>query len=299
VEAVKRLADYVIDRHDPGAADAERPYLALLQAVVERQARLVARWMNVGFIHGVMNTDNTALSGETIDFGPCAFMDAYDPATVFSAIDEFGRYAYGNQPAIAQWNLARFAETLLPILDQSPERAVELASDAVSGFAASFQAHWAAGMGEKLGISSTEDGDLDLVRAWLAAMHENGADFTLTFRQLCDAAVDEKADARVRGLFANPAAYDAWAARWRSRLTRESRRPRERAEAMRRVNPAFIPRNHRVQRALDAAIEREDFSLFEELLTVLSRPYEDQEAFASYAIPPRAEERVLQTFCGT
>src|SRR5271170_6460712 len=199
VEAVKRLADYVVDRHDPGAAEAERPYLALLQTVVERQARLIARWMNVGFIHGVMNTDNTALSGETIDFGPCAFMDAYDPATVFSAIDEFGRYAYGNQPAIAQWNLARFAETLLPILDRESERAVELASEAVSAFAERFQAHWTAGMAEKLGISSAEDGDLDLVRAWLAAMHENGADFTLTFRQLCDAAVDEKADARVRG----------------------------------------------------------------------------------------------------
>src|ERR1700691_2820723 len=285
VEAVKRLADYVIDRHDPGAADVERPYLALLQAVVERQASLVARWMNVGFIHGVMNTDNTALSGETIDFGPCAFMDAYDPATVFSAIDELGRYAYGNQPAIAQWNLARFAETLLPILDQSPERAVELASEAVSGFAASLQAHWADGMGEKLGIASVEDGDLDLVRAWLAAMHENGVDFTLTFRQLCDAAGDEKADARVRGSFAAPAAYDAWAARWRSRLTRESRRPRERAEAMRRVNPAFIPRNHRVEQALDAAVEREDFSPFDVLLTVLSRPYEDQEAFAPSGNP--------------
>jgi uncharacterized protein YdiU (UPF0061 family) len=299
VEGVKRLADYVIDRHDPGAADAERPYLALLQTVVERQARLVARWMNVGFIHGVMNTDNTALSGETIDFGPCAFMDAYDPATVFSAIDEFGRYAYGNQPAIAQWNLARFAETLLPILDRESERAVELASEAVSVFAERFQAHWTAGMGEKLGISSVEDGDLDLIRAWLAAMHENGADFTLTFRQLCDAAADETADARVRSLFANPAAYDAWAGRWRSRLARERRRPRERAEAMRRVNPAFIPRNHRVERALDAAVEHEDFSLFEELLAVLSRPYEDQEAFADYATPPRAEECVRQTFCGT
>jgi uncharacterized protein YdiU (UPF0061 family) len=154
-------------------------------------------------------------------------------------------------------------------------------------------------MGEKLGISSVEDGDLDLIRAWLAAMHENGADFTLTFRQLCDAAADETADARVRSLFANPAAYDAWAGRWRSRLARERRRPRERAEAMRRVNPAFIPRNHRVERALDAAVEHEDFSLFEELLAVLSRPYEDQEAFADYATPPRAEECVRQTFCGT
>jgi uncharacterized protein YdiU (UPF0061 family) len=299
VEAVKLLADYVTDRHYPGAADAERPYLALLQAVVERQASLVARWMNVGFIHGVMNTDNTALSGETIDFGPCAFMDAYDPGAVFSAIDEFGRYAYANQPAIAQWNLARLAETLLPILDPDQERAAELASEAISAFAALFQARWAAGMRDKLGISTAEDGDLDLARAWLAAMHENGADFTLTFRRLCTAAVDERADAQVRELFANPTAYDDWAARWRSRLTRERRAPLERAQAMRRVNPAFIPRNHRVEQALDAAVEREDFSLFAELLTVLSRPYEDQEAFAGYANPPRTEERVLQTFCGT
>jgi uncharacterized protein YdiU (UPF0061 family) len=299
LEAVKLLADYVIDRHYPSAAGAEKPYLALLQAVVERQASLVARWMNVGFIHGVMNTDNTALSGETIDFGPCAFMDAYDPGAVFSAIDEMGRYAYANQPAIAQWNLARFAETLLPILDPDQERAAELASEAISAFAALFQARWAAGMRDKLGISGAEDGDLDLVRAWLAAMHENGADFTLTFRRLCAAAVDEKADVQVRESFANPAAYDDWAARWRSRLTRESRAPFERAQAMRRVNPAFIPRNHRVEQALDAAVEREDFSLFDELLTVLSRPYEDQAAFAGYANPPRAEERVLQTFCGT
>ena len=298
-EAVRQLADYVIARHDPGAREAANPYLALLQAVTERQALLIARWMNVGFIHGVMNTDNTAVSGETIDFGPCAFMDAYDPATVFSAIDEFGRYAYGNQPAIAQWNLARFAETLLPILDPVPERAAELASEAIAAFAGRFEARWAAGMRAKLGLSTVDDGDLDLVRAWLTAMHENGADFTLSFRRLCDAALDEKAGERVRGLFADPAAYDAWAPRWRSRLARESLEPQVRAEAMRRVNPAFIPRNHRVEQALAAAVADDDFSLFHELLTVLSRPYEDQEPFAAYASPPRAEERVFQTFCGT
>ena len=181
--------------------------------------------MHVGFIHGVMNTDNTALSGETIDFGPCAFMDSYDPATVFSAIDEFGRYAYANQPTIAQWNLARFAETLLPLLDPNPERAVELANEAISAFSSRFQEHWLAGMRDKLGISGNEDGDLDLVRALLRAMHENAADFTLTFRRLCDAAADEKADANVRGLFANPGAYDTWAARWRSRLADDRLEP--------------------------------------------------------------------------
>jgi uncharacterized protein YdiU (UPF0061 family) len=299
LEAVKRLADYVIDRHFPDARHAERPHLALLQIVVERQASLVARWMHVGFIHGVMNTDNTALSGETIDFGPCAFIDSYDPATAFSAIDEFGRYAYGNQPTIAKWNLARFAETLLPLLDPNPERAVELANEAISAFTSRFQEHWLAGMRDKLGLSSNEEGDLELAHAFLRAMHENAADFTLTFRRLCDAAADEKADANVRALFANPAAYDSWVARWRSRLVVERLEPNARAQAMRNVNPAFIPRNHRVEQALSAAIEYGDFSRFAALLTVLSRPYEDQEAFADYANPPHADERVFRTFCGT
>ena len=298
-EAVERLSDYVIDRHFPEARDAERPRLALLQAVLERQALLIARWMHVGFIHGVMNTDNTALSGETIDFGPCAFMDSYDPATTFSAIDEFGRYASVNQPTIAQWNLARFAETLLPLLDPNPERAVELASEAISAFTSSYQEHWLAGMRDKLGISGNEEGDLDLVRELLQAMHENAADFTLTFRRLCAAAEDETADAEVRGLFANPDAYDSWAARWRSRLAVDERDPNARAEAMRAVNPAFIPRNHLVENALDAAIDNADFSPFVELLTVLSRPYQDQSAFADYANPAQAGERVFRTFCGT
>jgi serine/tyrosine/threonine adenylyltransferase len=299
LEGVKRLADYVIDRHFPDARTAERPYLALIQGVAERQALLIARWMQVGFIHGVMNTDNTALSGETIDFGPCAFMDSYDPATVFSAIDEFGRYAYANQPTIAQWNLSRFAETLLGIVDPNPERAGELANEAISAFSSRFQEHWLGGMRDKLGISGSEDGDLDLVRSLLRAMHENAADFTLTFRRLCDASTDEKADADVRGLFAEPGAYDTWAARWRARLSDGRLEPNARAQAMRNVNPAFIPRNHRLEQALDAAIEHGDFSLFADLLTVLSRPYEDQEPFADYANPPRTSERVLQTFCGT
>jgi serine/tyrosine/threonine adenylyltransferase len=299
VEAVERLADYVIDRHFPDARDAKRSRLALLEAVVERQASLIARWMHVGFIHGVMNTDNTALSGETIDFGPCAFMDSFDPATAFSAIDEFGRYAYANQPAIAQWNLARFAETLIPLVDPNRERAVELANEAVSVFTPRFQAHWLAGMRDKLGMTGNQEGDLDLIRELLRAMHENAADFTLTFRRLSAAAADEMADAEARRLFANPVAYDIWAARWRSRLAVDKREPNARAKAMRAVNPAFIPRNHRVEQALDAAIECGDFSPFVDLLTVLSRPYEDQAAFAEYANPPGTGERVFRTFCGT
>ena len=299
MEAVERLSGYVIDRHFPEARDSERPSLALLQTVVERQALLIARWMHVGFVHGVMNTDNTALSGETIDFGPCAFIDSYDPAATFSAIDELGRYAYGNQPTIAQWNLARFAETLLPLLDPNPERAVELANKAISGFTSRFQEHWLAGMRDKLGLSSNEECDLELAQALLRAMHENAADFTLTFRRLCDAAADEKADADVRALFANPTAYDNWVTRWRSRLAAKRLNPDARAQAMRTVNPAFVPRNHRVEQALDAAIEHGDFSPFSELMTVLSRPYEDQADYADYANPPNADERVLRTFCGT
>jgi len=299
IEAVERLSDYVIDRHFPDVRDAERSRLALLQAVVERQARLIACWMHIGFIHGVMNTDNTALSGESIDFGPCAFMDAYDPATTFSAIDEFGRYAYANQPAIAQWNLARFAETLLPLVDPNPELAVELAKEAISSFASLYEEHWLAGMRKKLGLCGNADGDLDLVRDLLRAMHENGADFTLTFRRLCAAAADQTADAEARRSFANPGAYDLWAAIWRSRLARDGRHPDTRAKAMRAVNPAVIPRNHRVEQAIDAAIDDGDFVPFANLLTVLSRPYEDQPAFAEYANPPQTNERVFRTFCGT
>jgi serine/tyrosine/threonine adenylyltransferase len=212
---------------------------------------------------------------------------------------EFGRYAYGNQPTIAQWNLARFAETLLPLLDPNPERAVELASEAITAFTSRYQEHWLAGMRDKLGISGKEEGDLELVRELLQAMHENAADFTLTFRRLCDAAADEKADANVRSLFADPAAYDSWVASWRSRLVVKRLEPNACAQAMRTVNPAFIPRNHRVEQALGAAIEYGDFSPFAGLLVVLSRPYEDQAAFADYSNPPQTDERVLRTFCGT
>jgi uncharacterized protein YdiU (UPF0061 family) len=298
-EAVRRLADYVIDRIYPVAKSAQQPYLALLQGVVHRQALLIAHWMHVGFIHGVMNTDNMALSGESIDFGPCAFMDAYDPATVFSSIDAFGRYAYANQPRVAQWNLARFAETLLSLVDPVPERALELAGEAVSAFAALYADYWLAGMRRKLGLSNAEAADLSLVQALLDAMHANQADFTLTFRTLADAGHDEQSDAPVRSLFANPAAYDQWAASWRSRLLRDPMAPQQRVEAMRRANPAYIPRNHRIERVINAAVECEDFSLFSELLTVLSHPFEQQPRFAAYADPPQPAERVLQTFCGT
>ncbi|WP_119460061.1 protein adenylyltransferase SelO [Rhodospirillaceae bacterium SYSU D60014] len=298
-EGVRLLADHVIARHYPQAAESERPYRALLDAVGARQAELVAQWLLVGFIHGVMNTDNMSIAGETIDYGPCAFMDTYDPATVFSSIDHAGRYAYANQPRIAQWNLTRLAETLLPLLDEDDSRAIAEAQEALSGFATRIDAAYHAGMRRKLGLATERDGDIALEQDLLKAMAENQADFTLTFRRLSDAAAGPAGDEAVRRLFADPTAYDAWAARWRQRLADEPQDGAARQAAMRAVNPAFIPRNHRVEAVIEAAVERDDFGPFEELLTVLSKPYEDQPAFAPYADPPEPHERVLRTFCGT
>jgi serine/tyrosine/threonine adenylyltransferase len=299
VAAIQLLADYVIERHYAYLAQHKTPYLALLAEVLSRQASLVASWMHVGFIHGVMNTDNMAVSGETIDFGPCAFVDAFDPAAVFSSIDERGRYAYANQPHAAAWNLARFAETLLPIIDSDQGRAVELASEALSTFTTQFADRWLAGMRRKLGLAAEEDGDRALADDLLDAMHRNQADFTLTFRALCAAAAEQPDQTRVRRLFGDVRAYEHWAQRWCARLARESTPPAMRVAAMRQVNPAYIPRNHRIEQMIVAAVERGDFAPFEELLAVLSQPYQEQPAFAAYADPPQSHERVLQTFCGT
>ncbi|APG90369.1 protein adenylyltransferase SelO [Sinorhizobium americanum] len=299
MESVKALADYAIDRHYPELKADENPYLGLLKAVAARQAALIARWLHIGFIHGVMNTDNMTISGETIDFGPCAFMDAYDPKKVFSSIDQFGRYAYANQPAIGQWNLARLAETLVTLFDPTADVAVNLANDALGEYGAIFQNHWLDGMRRKLGLSTAEDGDLELVQALLALMHKGGADFTLTFRRLAASAEDAGADAELAKLFQTPESLSPWLADWRRRLEREARRPVERAAAMRAVNPAFIPRNHRIEQAIEAATENADFSLFEALLEVTSKPYEDQPGHAAFAEPPQPGEEVLQTFCGT
>jgi serine/tyrosine/threonine adenylyltransferase len=298
-EGVRRLADHVIERHYPEGANAERPYHALLQGVIARQAELVARWLLVGFIHGVMNTDNTSISGETIDYGPCAFMDHYDPAAVFSSIDQQGRYAYANQPRIALWNLTRLAECLLPLLADDQDTAIAEAQSMLGVFAEEFDAAYQAGLRRKLGLFTARDGDPALAQDLLDAMAKNQADFTLTFRRLGDAALDPAGDADVRTLFAEPTAYEEWATRWRQRLGQEPQDAASRQAAMRSVNPAFIPRNHRVEAVIEAAVNRDDFALFEELLTVLSRPYDDQPAFAAYAAPPEPHQRVLETFCGT
>jgi uncharacterized protein YdiU (UPF0061 family) len=299
VAATKILADYVIDRHYPLCAHDKSPYLALLTQVVSRQAALIAGWMNVGFIHGVMNTDNMAVSGETIDFGPCAFMDTFDPATVFSSIDELGRYAYSNQPNAALWNLARFAETLLPLIDADTQRAIGAATEAIATFETLFNDAWLGGMRRKLGLATPEHGDRQLADDLLKVMHRNQADYTLSFRALCAAARDTHGDGAVRAQFLNALDYDEWAQRWRSRMSREATSPESRAESMQKVNPAYIPRNHRVERVIVAAVERGDFAAFEEFCQVLAAPYEERAAFAAYANPPQPQERVLQTFCGT
>src|SRR3954462_4006305 len=298
-EGVRRLADHVIGRHYPAAAKADRPYHALLEGVIARQAELVARWLLVGFIHGVMNTDNTSISGETIDYGPCAFMDHYDPAMVFSSIDEQGRYAYANQPRIALWNLTRLAECLLPLFSDDQEKAIAVAQAALGDFPEIFTSAYQSGLRAKIGLFTARDGDPALVQDLLDAMAKNHANFTLTCRRLSDAALDTADDAKVRRLFAEPADYDEWAVRWRQRTGQEPQSPAERRAAMRALNPAFIPRNHRVEAVIQAAIANDDFAPFEELLTVLSKPYEDQPAFAPYAEPPEPHQRVLQTFCGT
>jgi serine/tyrosine/threonine adenylyltransferase len=298
-EGVRRLADHVIDRHYPEAANDDRPYHALLKGVVARQASLVARWLLVGFIHGVMNTDNTSISGETIDYGPCAFMDHYDPATVFSSIDEQGRYAYANQPRIALWNLTRLAECLLPLFSDVQDTAIAEAQAVLEGFAERFDSAYQAGLRSKLGLFTARDGDPALAQDLLDAMAENQADFTLTFRRLSDAAQDPDDDREVRQLFADPAAYDDWAARWRKRISDEPQDAAARRTAMRGVNPAFIPRNHRIEAVIEAAVNRDDFAPFEELLAVLSKPYEDQPSLSAYAEPPEPHQRVLKTFCGT
>jgi uncharacterized protein YdiU (UPF0061 family) len=301
-EAIRILASYAMNRHYPEAAGAAQPYRAFLDGVIARQASLVAQWTMLGFVHGVMNTDNTSISGETIDYGPCAFMEAYNPATVFSSIDRHGRYAYGNQPRIALWNLTRLAESLLPLLEEeggSEALALDSATQALSAFAPQYESAQLARLRRKLGLLAERDGDLALGQDLLQRMALHGADFTLTFRRLSDAAETQEADAQVRSLFAHPEAFDVWAARWRRRHLDEPTTPRERADSMRKTNPAFIPRNHHVEEVINAAVQRQDFAPFEELLDVVTRPYDLRPDLDRYTRPARPEERVQQTFCGT
>jgi len=294
---VRRLADHAIARHHPEAVEAENPYLAFFEAVVDAQASLVARWMLVGFIHGVMNTDNMTISGETIDYGPCAFMDGFDPATVFSSIDQSGRYAYGNQPRIAQWNLARLAETLLPLIHDEPETAIAAATDVLQSFPGRYDEYWRHGMGAKLGLADggREDGGA-LIDDLLALLHAQRVDFTSCFRALSSSALGNGAPAR--SLFVEPAAFDAWSERWRAELSSQAADPRAIAEAMDRVNPVYIPRNHKVEEAL-AAASAGDLQPFRRLLDVLAQPFYERPGLEPYAAPAPPSFGAYRTFCGT
>jgi len=297
VEGLRHLADHVIARHYPQVAHDDGPVLALLSAVVEAQSDLVASWLLVGFIHGVMNTDNCSVAGETIDYGPCAFMDEYDPSKVFSSIDRTGRYAYENQPRIAQWNLARLAEALLPLIAEDQNKAIDKAHEVLAGFERRFTDAYHAGLRRKLGFSTAEDGDIDLASAILDAMNANQVDFTRFFRLLGRAAASD--DGPARSLFANPGAFDRWAVNWRLRLSREGQTPAERRASMDKVNPAFIPRNHRVEAMIQAAVKEANFAPFKELLEVIARPFEERPDLEAYSRPPLVHERVTATFCGT
>lgn len=292
VEELRLLADYALQRHYPDVEEGDNKYLSLLREVIKRQAALIAKWQLVGFIHGVMNTDNMTISGETIDYGPCAFMDAYDPATVFSSIDRQGRYAYGNQPPIGGWNLARLAESLLPLLHENEDKAVELAQEEISAFPQLFQAHWLKGMRAKLGIFSEEEQDGSLIEELLNMMQKHRADFTNTFRAL----TMKKPEDTV--LFEAPE-FTAWYKLWQERLGRQQEPKAASLELMRSSNPAVIPRNHRVEEALEAAVEQEDYSVMERLLKAVSSPYEYTLEHEAYCTLPDQSGRPYRTFCGT
>ncbi len=304
VAAIQKLADFVIARNYPQAGEADNPYLALLKAVVDRQAALIAQWMQLGFIHGVMNTDNMSIAGETIDYGPCAFMDVYDHDQVFSSIDRGGRYAYSNQPSIGLWNLTRLAEVLLPLLAEDSEAAVETAQDTLKTFVTSYQKNWLAGMRDKCGLSATsavtEQDDKTLIEELFDIMAVNNADFTLTFFYLSRlSGQSSQQDNDIRNLFDQPAQFDDWALSWRRRLSEETQSEEQRQAKMQAVNPVYIPRNHQIEAAIRAAEDHDDFSVFHDLHEVLQNPYVQQDGKHRYSLPPEPGEIVRQTFCGT
>ncbi|MBC2723572.1 YdiU family protein [Desulfosporosinus sp.] len=292
VEDLRALADYTLQRHFPEVDDVENPYLSLLKEVIKRQAGLIANWQIVGFIHGVMNTDNMVLSGETIDYGPCAFMDIYDPATVFSSIDVQGRYAYGNQPSIAGWNLARFAETLLPLLHVNEEQAVKIAQEAISNFTELYNCNWLTGMRRKLGLFNEESKDESLIEDLLSMMKKYRADYTNTFRALTFDRLEDTA------LFGTKE-FSQWLELWHARLGRQQEPQASSHQLMRNSNPAIIPRNHRVEAALDSAVKHGDYSVMEKLLKVLSSPYAHSPEQEDYSALPELLTQPYRTFCGT
>lgn len=296
-EKVRQLADYTIARHYPELKAAKNPYLGLLASVRDAQARLLAKWMTIGFVHGVMNTDNMTVSGETIDYGPCAYIDAYDPKAVFSSIDTQGRYAYGNQPVMAKWNLARFAETLLPLFDQDNAKAIDLATNEINAFAERFQQFWLQEMRLKLGLTTIEDGDIDLVNGLYTAMDGQNVDFTKLFRNLADVVSGNISGAQ--SLFDSPKKFDEWNVIWAKRLARDPIDVCKRMAAMNAVNPIYIPRNHKVEEALKSAERDTNYDLFDKLMLVLANPYEKRDGLEEYEVPAPKDFGPYQTFCGT
>jgi len=287
VEALRLLADHVIARHYPDATG----YRDLYEKVIARQAALVAHWLLIGFIHGVMNTDNVSIAGETIDYGPCAFMDAYHPETAFSSIDHQGRYAYGKQPQIGGWNMARLGEAMMPLFSDDQDEALKQANDALQTYQPLFGRELMAGLRRKLGLFTEQEGDGELAQDFLNILADHGTDFTQAFRRL--------GDGTARGLFEEPAAFDAWVARWRERTAAEPQDETVRRAAMQAANPIYIPRNHKVEEALSAAIENDDYGPFEQLLAVLAKPFEERAELAAYAEPSGDDQRTYRTFCGT
>jgi uncharacterized protein YdiU (UPF0061 family) len=294
---VRKLADYAIARHYPAAAGVENPYLSFFKSVTEAQAALVARWMSLGFIHGVMNTDNMTVSGETIDYGPCAFMDTYSAQTVFSSIDTQGRYAYANQPSILSWNLARLAETLIPLVDPDKDIATGLLTDAVQDVRRVYEAYWLNAMRLKLGLRTESPGDLDLINDLLSLMEDSYADFTLVFRDLAKQLLGDNSGTRQH--FGTSALFEAWSERWQTRLRSEGVSPEISASAMDRINPIYTPRNHKVEEALSAAVDHNDMRPFLRLLEILSQPFDEVEGREEYSLPGPQLSTPYKTFCGT
>ena len=303
--ALQALADYVIERNYPELAGAEHPYLSLFAKIVQGQAKLIARWMQLGFIHGVMNTDNMSVAGETIDYGPCAFMDYYQHSQVYSSIDRDGRYAYSNQPSIGLWNLTRLAEAMLPLFADDTERAVELAKTELQNYIVSYEQAWLSGMRDKCGLTaeaaSSADEDKALLQSLLNLMDQQQADFTLTFYYLsqCNAQPDETSDGKLSQLFKQPQALEEWLQQWRQRLSSESASDAERQAAMLQVNPLYIPRNHQIEAVIRAAEDHNDFAPFYALHEVLQKPFQYQPGKDKYTLPPEPDEVVQRTFCGT
>ncbi len=291
-EELQILADTTLERHFPNFNEAQNRYLYLLQEVIKQQASLIAKWQLVGFIHGVMNTDNMTISGETIDYGPCAFMDSYDPATVFSSIDRQGRYAYGNQPHIGGWNLTRLAETLLPLIHDNPQEAVELAQETIQQYPQLYYRNWLTGMRAKLGIFNEEEQDAALIDELLGLMQQHQADYTNTFRALT---LDKPEETSLSGT----KEFDNWYATWLARLDRQEASKASAQQLMRDNNPAIIPRNHRVEEALEAAVEHGDYRVMTRLLEVLSKPFAYSSEQENYATLPQQTDCPYQTFCGT